>query len=615
MSKKPSFNKAKISLISALLILSILFSVSCSNIKSLFGLNEEEEEEAKNTTESTTEVDEEEKAVADAIAILDEMDFKQLEESATSSYLDMYFILTDPEALSIETPSPTLGEFSYEEFQEDLKEAESNLELLDSIDPSILPREYAILYDVLKYDMEEVLDYEDFYYFGSPFNSLTGLQSNLPITLVQIEFTDKQSIENYILLIGDVDRYYGDCLAYEKERAALGLTVADMYLDKLIESCQSMLKDQDTHFMRTSFADRLAAVEGLTDAEKQDFITRHDQALNESFFPAYEQLITGFTELKGTSTNDGGLCEVESGKEYYEVYFKTRSGTDLSPLEGAEKIDRTMDELYEEIYGLDLSSDQFWDDYYATVFSKGTVQENIDYCKEYISADFPALPEHSLVLQKVPPQLEEFFSPAAYLSCRIDNPDKNVIITNESSLEGETNLLDTTAHEGYPGHLYQNVYHAKNINNYYQRIASFTAFSEGWAEYSGEYVLEGSDYDIKMIKVEYLDAKIQKLLMARVDIGVNYEGWDKAGVKKYLEEYGMGYPEYVDWVWDFAIEIPCYITPYCFGQIETIDIIDNAVEELGADVPIIDIHTAYLQIGPAPFAIIEKYMDEFVNNN
>jgi len=277
-------------------------------------------------------------------------------------------------------------------------------------------------------------------------------------------------------------------------------------------------------------------------------------------------------------------------------------------------IEETIDALYEEMYSLDTSDEKFWDDYYATVFSKGTIQENVDYCVENIADDFPELPEHDLILQKVPAQLEEFFSPAAYFTCRIDNPEKNVIITNESALEGEANILDTVAHEGYPGHLFQNVYHASTVKNYYQRIASFTAFSEGWAEYAGEYMLSGTDYDKDMIKVTYLDAKLQKLLMARVDIGVNYDGWDKDDVSEFLSEYGMDYPEYIDWVWDIAIEIPCYVTPYCFGQLETAAIIGNAVDELGSDVPMIDIHTAYLEIGPAPFTIIEKYMDEFVNN-
>jgi uncharacterized protein (DUF885 family) len=596
MPKGPFSKKARISLLSILLILSVLLSVSCSSFKARF-------DSRKN-----------EKAIADAIVILDEIDYKQLEESVTSSYLNMFYTLEDPEALSIEMPKPDLGEISYDDYLEDLEEAEAVLEKLDTIDPSILPEEYSILYDVLKYDMEEVLEFEDYYYFGSPFNSITGLQSNLPLTLVQMDFTDKESIEDYIAMINDVDRYYSDCMDFEKERAELGLTVADPYLNKLIESCQSMLEGQDEHFMRTSFEERLDAVDGLTDAEKQDYIDQHEAALTESFFPSYEMLIEGFTSLKGTSVNDGGICNFESGKEYYESYFQLRSGTDLTPEDAIEKIEENIDALYDEMYSLDISDEQFWDDYYATVFSKGTIQENVDYCIEYIADDFPELPNHDLILQQVPVQLEEFFSPAAYFTCRIDNPEKNVIITNESALEGETNLLDTVAHEGYPGHLFQNVYHASTVKNYYQRIASFTAFSEGWAEYSGEYVLNGTDYDTDMIKVTYLDAKLQKLLMARVDIGVNYEGWDKDDISDFLAEYGMDYPEFIDWTWDIAIEIPCYITPYCFGQLKTSEIIGNAVEKLGDDVPMIDIHTAYLKIGPAPFVIIEKYMDEFVNN-
>lgn len=613
MHQKFSAIKTKITLLSILLVFSILFTVSCSGVKSLFDSRKKTSEDSDISEEETTEVDEEEQEIADAIALLDELDFEQLEESATSSYLNMYYTLSDPEALSIEIPTPDLGVFSYEDYLTDIDEAKVVLEKLDTIDPSILPQEYGILYDVLKYDMEEFLDFEDYYYYESPFNSITGLQSNLPLTLVQMDFTDKQSIENYILLIEDVYRYYEDCMEFEKERAALGLTTADVYLDKLIESCQSMLEGKEDHFIRTSFADRLDAVPGLTDAEKQDYIDRHNKALEESFFPAYEMLIEGFSSLKGTSTNSGGLCNIDSGKEYYEVFFKLRSGTDMTPKEAVEAIDRTIDDLYAQAADIDMSGD-FWDEYDAALFSKGTIQENVDYCIDNIKNDFPELPEHDLILQKVPSQLEDFFSPAAYFTCRIDDPGKNVIITNESALEGEINILDTVAHEGYPGHLFESVYHATNVKNYYQRVASFTAFSEGWAEYSGEYMVRGAGYDSDIVSLQYLDTKLQKLLIARVDIGVNYEGWDKDGVGKYLEEYGMDYPEFIDWVWDIAVEIPCYITPYCFGQMETSDIIGDATEKLGADVPLIDIHTAYLQIGPAPFTIIEKYMDEFVNN-
>jgi len=54
--------------------------------------------------------------------------------------------------------------------------------------------------------------------------------------------------------------------------------------------------------------------------------------------------------------------------------------------------------------------------------------------------------------------------------------------------------------------------------------------------------------------------------------------------------------------------------PYCVGHLNTDDIIANAKDKLGDSVPLNEIHKAYLDIGPAPFQIVKKYMDIFVQN-
>ena len=56
--------------------------------------------------------------------------------------------------------------------------------------------------------------------------------------------------------------------------------------------------------------------------------------------------------------------------------------------------------------------------------------------------------------------MEEYLSPAFYMIPAIDNTSENVIYINKGHITDNLSLFTTFAHEGYPGHLYQNVYYA-----------------------------------------------------------------------------------------------------------------------------------------------------------
>ena len=164
---------------------------------------------------------------------------------------------------------------------------------------------------------------------------------------------------------------------------------------------------------------------------------------------------------------------------------------------------------------------------------------------------------HNVTLKEVPSALEAFFSPAAYLSCPIDDPTDNVIVTNNAAIADYQNILETVAHEGYPGHMYEAIFHAQNISSYYQRSASFIGYSEGWAEYAAGYILTHSEYDQTL--VSYIAAEnqiINILLPSRIDIGVNYEAWSQEEVYNYVSGFGLN-QDYADYCYNVAIEIPC----------------------------------------------------------
>lgn len=550
----------------------------------------------------------------DAQTALREIDFLMFESNVASDTLSLHLSVKDPASLGIDVPDVTLGEVSTEENEKITSDYQNCLDELLRIDYDSLTREDQVTFDVLSYDLEEGVALSPYYYYSSSFNSITGIQTELPLVMSEYTFASRSDVEDYLLLLKDFYRYYGEMMDFEKIRSEKGLAPTDENINKIIDSCRSFMEDQDTHFLVTSFAERLADVPDLTDAEKSDFIARNQEMLDKYVFPSYQLLIDGFTSLLGTGKNDGGLKNFKDGDKYYELLLQADTSSDASVDEIKSMIENEINSEISSIQAVNYDA-AFEDAYNSYDFSKGSVKENLDFCKDLIGKDFPTLPEHTVTLREVPSQLGEYFSPAAYLSCRVDDPKNNIILTNPTALDGYNNLLETIAHEGYPGHLYEGVYHSAHITSLYQRTASFTGYSEGWAEYAAAYVMARSGYDQELVGYVSDENQIFNMLFpSRIDIGVNYDGWTREDVYQYLEGYNLDMKDYADYCYDMATEIPGYYLPYCVGHIETANIIENAASEYKGTADLEEIHEAYLDIGPAPFQIIKNYIGTYIED-
>lgn len=72
-----------------------------------------------------------------------------------------------------------------------------------------------------------------------------------------------------------------------------------------------------------------------------------------------------------------------------------------------------------------------------------------------LKEDFPDAVSSQYTLKYVPESLEDSMNPAFYMIPPVDVTDSNVIYLNNSQITDNLSLFTTLAHEGYPGHLYQ----------------------------------------------------------------------------------------------------------------------------------------------------------------
>ena len=207
-----------------------------------------------------------------------------------------------------------------------------------------------------------------------------------------------------------------------------------------------------------------------------------------------------------------------------------------------------------------------------------------------IQKTFPKLPQTSVEVKYVPKAMEAHLSPAFYMIPALDDTEENVIYVNQAQMGNKLTLYTTLAHEGYPGHLYQTVYYASTKPDPLRSIFNFGGYVEGWATYAEK------------------NSSILLALYALADMGIHYDGWNRMDTVKFFKEYGVGSAEIVNQIYDLIIGSPGNYLKYYIGYVEFLELKKKWVEKKGEDFSQKEFHKAVLDVGPAPFELVEKYM-------
>ena len=547
---------------------------------------------------------------------LHELDEEIFKRGMEEDIISIVFDIEDPSKLGLEWPEKGIEPYSPEDEEEGHEFDLHVLEALDEIDFDSLSVEDQILYETMMRDYELSVSLYGMDYYTSVFNSLTGINVELPIVFATLNFDDQADAERYLQMIDDIDEYYDSLFAYEKKRAELGRSYPDEFLDQIIASLDAVYKDHDGNYMYTTFENRVNELK-IDDKTKADLIKRNKEVLDNSFFPAYEKLSKNMQTLKGTAKTSGKICEMEGGKEFYEKYFQYRSGTDLTIDEAKQVLEDMMNQylmefgtLYQGLTPQQQASIGGGDSNYTT----GSFEKDIEFCKKAIKDDFPDIGDVKYTVYHLPQEMADFFSPAAYMSTPIDDINRNVLLINDYS-DGLSDMLTTVGHEAFPGHLYEAVYHMIHMNNYYQKGGT-TAYKEGWSTYCEDYIMKLSDYEYNPYRANYVYTYLffNYAVNAYVDILVHYDGCGKDEIAAVFDDIlGPGSGKMVaDVFYDRVIEIPCYVTPYCFGNYYCCKIINDAAAKYGNEYSMKQIHAAYLDMGPSTFELLQKYMPVYL---
>lgn len=384
----------------------------------------------------------------------------------------------------------------------------------------------------------------------------------------------------------------------------------DFAIEGTIEQCEQFIEDPENNYMIEVFDDKIDAFPGVSEEEKAEYKERNKTLITTEVVDGYRMLIDELTALKGSGVNDKGLYYYDDGIAYYEYLIRTSVGTDV-PVEKLQ--DRTWDYIiscFTNMYEcMEKNPDVFdaLDDYAYPLTDPDEIMQDL---MEKTKEDFPAPPEVDYTIKYVHPSMEEHESPAFYLTPPIDDIENNVIYINRKDMDEE--IYTTIAHEGYPGHLYQTVSTSEHGLPLARNMFSYSGYSEGWATYVEMYSYGISGLDEDVANILSWDNGVNLAISAYIDMGIHYDGWDVDDVEEFLGYFGIDDGQAAKEIYELIVEEPSYYLTYFIGYLEFLNLRDKAEDKLGKDFSLKDFHQFIIEIGPAPFYIIEDRMDDWI---
>lgn len=528
--------------------------------------------------------------------------FKQ---DVSSNTISLHYSLLNPKNYGITKVPVTFGSFDFNE-SSILAALENCNAALKKFPYDSLSAKNQLTYDILCSYIDTSVKGVSYALYEEPLNPVTGIQAQLPVLLAEYQFTCLEDVKTYLSLIATMPEYFASLISFEQKKSEAGLFMADYTVDAILEQCNAFIHMGEDNYLLSTFEERLNTLEHISDKQSKEFIAQNKLLLASAILPAYQNLVSSLEKLKGTGTNTQGLCFLPQGKEYYAYVVAKDTGSSRS-IEEIEKL--TYAQMAADL--LDIQSIiTSRPDLTPTLSIPQTETPDtiLKTLKEKITNTFPEPAPVTTCIKYVPKALEAHLSPAFYLIPAIDSTLENVIYINQASTPSDMELFTTLAHEGYPGHLYQTTYFASTDPDPIRTILNFEGYVEGWATYA-----EMGSYFLSSLEKPYasLMQKNNSLILglyAAADIGIHYKNWDIVQTLEFFSSYGIEDAEIIGEIYELIIADPGNYLKYYLGYLEILELKKDVLQRDGEKFSQKAFHKALLDIGPAPFDIIRKYM-------
>lgn len=532
-------------------------------------------------------------------------------DTVTESYLFMHTSVTDYKAMGLTKPEVTWGNLEYGVDNEQIESMINQYNTLLSFDYDTLTYTQQYDYDLLQYSLLETLCGLYFYEYNLIFSDSGSVSDNIITNLMEFKFYDEESVDDYIELLKDVPNYINQAIEYSKKQSENNLYHTDTMLDSEVVYIKSIIDDDG---------------QSLIDAFKtnSEYQAKYDEVVNlikydvcDSFNTLYDYVLT----LYGLG-EDESLQLSNIDQDYAEYVFITNTSNNAS-------LEDTFLALY-TFYAntvnafLDAyqANEDLYTEYYEFIGNNEVEPLNLDgkemleYLRNNTNTRY-----NKVNVDYTVSELSTLGSSTAgyYVTAPLDDLNQNVIRLNPNFTSVGTGIsnYEILAHEGFPGHLYQNYYFMHTNPHNFRSTQNFIGYTEGYADLAAFDALELLDYpDSEMFKCAMVESTILNahVVYSIIDMAVNYMGYDLDATKDLMDQMGLD-SDYAEELYEYVISMPAIYSRYGVGFVTFYNLREKAKEELGDKFDYVSFSDTILKNGPLPFNILEGAVNEYIDEN
>ena len=568
------------------------------------------------------------------------------EQEMTANPISLHYSLADPEAFGLQSrgiPMPVYAPGSELSRAASVEEVLKDLRRLKT---KHLPAEDRFACACLERSLNLSLQIARFPYYSDPLVPSGGMQSQLPILLSEYAFRTCEDVEEYLRILSQTGEFLSSLLTYERERAASGVLPALSALRDVEKECDEIVTLEALrsggHFLQTSFQERLSELAGRESISKEAqtaYVIKNDEILKSVIYPAFQDLKHGLRALEAQAKEDrAGLASLPGGKSYYASLLASETGSAKTPEEVRTLLEKTLIREWEAITNLSRAYPEC-----AAVLRSGRHSELgfsdvsviLEDLKQRMQKDFPALcfkdstdgkaitgaslPD--ALVKTVSEELSPYCAPAFYLTSPLDDISDNVIYANPKSSPDGLELYVTLAHEGYPGHLYQNAFAATHFlsmeDSRLRQLLGCGGYLEGWATYAESLAYnyaadvltqQGRREDAICAILEKHNRSLQLCLYSLLDVKIHYDGATLEDLSAFLATFGVRDAATLQSIRDYICDHPCNYLKYYLGHLEILELKEEAKRLWGDNYQDLRFHSFLLENGPADFENLRKIL-------
>ena len=524
-----------------------------------------------------------------------------------------------------------LGLFSKEHYKKEAKYAKEQLIRLAKIDVIFLSETESISLKLLKFQLQDTIDYFEFEMYLNPLLSDSGFHTNF--SFMVRPFQNYEQVKDYLTKLNAIPSRVSQFLPLLREGLEKGVSQPSVIFNGYESSYNDHIVEnfEESYFYQPF--NNLPKI--LTSTQKDSVLIAAKVAITTNVIPQFKLVKTFFEDEYFPKTRTSiGISETPNGNAYYQNrinYYTTSSQYSADDIHsiGLQEVARIKTEMEKIISELNFqgSFSEFLNflrtdpQFYATSPEQLLMiaRDMAKRADEQLPRFFKTLPRKPYGVAPVPDAIAPKYTTGRYVGTSKNSTDPGYYWVNTYDLSSRPLyvLPSLTVHEAVPGHHLQSSLNLELGDSIpqFRKDTYLSAYGEGWGLYCEFLAEEMGMYTTLYEQFGKLTYEMWRACRLVVDTGIHAKGWTREQVINYMVENTALSIHEINTETDRYISWPGQALSYKIGEIKIRELRKKAEIELGSSFDIREFHEVVLEQGTVTLSILENRVNNYIEDH